>query len=163
MMAFGGTTILLGRQDGRVQALDATTFDERMSTSPEGPNQVRFITASPDGRWFAVLLHNGNLWMYDAEAKSLTKAPVAGQGGISCATFSDSGTLYVADQAVRVNVYNVPDFTRQHRYSPRLGVWMRAYRYGLLPIYTVFPKPGELGTTFEYFMSGKETQSTGSS
>jgi len=40
---------------------------------------------------------------------------------------------------------------------------MRAYRYGLLPLYTIFPKPGELGTTFEYVMSGKETQATGSS
>jgi hypothetical protein len=163
VMAFGGSTILLGRQDGRVQALDGTTFDERMSTSPEGPNQARFITASPDGRWFAVLLHNGNLWMYDAEAKSLTKAPVAGQGGISCAAFSQSGPLYVADQAVRVTAYDLPDFTRRQRYSPRLGVWMRTYRYGLLPLYTIFPKPGELGTTFEYFMSGKETQATGSS
>lgn len=163
VMAFGGSTILLGRQDGRVQALDATTFEEQMSLSPEGPNQVRFINASPDGRWFAVLLHNGNLWMYDAEAKSLALAPVAGQGGISCATFSESGQLFVADQAVRVTAYKMPEFARQQRYSPSLGIWMRTYRYGLLPLYTIFPKPGELGTTFEYFMSGKETQASGSS
>ncbi|HRX81494.1 MAG TPA: hypothetical protein P5307_20635, partial [Pirellulaceae bacterium] len=163
VMAIGGSTILLGRQDGRVQALDAATFEEQMSINPEGPNQVRFINSSPDGRWFAVLLHNGNLWMYDAEAKSLALAPIAGQGGISCATFSESGQLYIADQAVRVTAYELPDFTRQHRYSPSLGIWMRAYRYGLLPLYTIFPKPGELGTTFEYFMSGKETQATGSS
>ncbi len=163
VMAFGGSTILLGRQDGRVQALDAATLKERLSISPEGPNQVRFITASPDGRWFAVLLHNGNLWMYDAETNTLTRAPVAGQGGISCATFSEAGQLYVADQAVRVTTYDLPGFTRQGRHSPRLGVLMRTYRYGLLPLYTIFPKPGELGTTFEYFMSGKETQSTGSS
>ncbi len=132
-----------------------------MSINPEGPNQARFITASPDGRWFAVLLHNGHLWMYDADAMSLAKAPVAGQGGISCATFSESGSLYVADQAVRVTAYNLPDFTRQQRYSPDLGIWMRAYRYGLLPLYTIFPKPSELGTTFEYLMSGKETQTIG--
>jgi len=163
VMAFGGSTIMLGRQDGRVQALDAATLEERMSTSPEGLNQVRFITASPDGKWFAVLFHNGNLWMYDAETQSLSLAPVGGQGGISCATFSESGQLYVADQAVRVTTYDLPGFTRQQRYSPRLGIWLRAYRYGLLPVYTLFPKPGELGTTFEYFMSGKETQATGSS
>lgn len=163
VLAFGGSTILLGRQDGRVQALDEATFAEQMSTNPEGPNQVRFLSASPDGRWFAVLLHNGNLWMYDAEAKSLALAAIAGQSGISCATFSESGKLYVADRAIRVTAYDLPDFTLQKRYSPHLGVWMRAYRYGLLPLYTIFPKPGELGTTFEYFMSGKETQATGSS
>ncbi|MCA9124339.1 MAG: ABC transporter permease subunit [Planctomycetaceae bacterium] len=163
VLAFGGSTIVLGRQDGRIQAIDATTFGEQLSTSPEGPNQARFITASPDGRWFAVLLHNGDLWIYDAENKSLTMPAVAGQGAISCAVFSNSGQLYVADQAVRVISYEMPDFTRSQTYSPRLGIWMRAYRYGLLPLYTLFPKPGELGTTFGYLMSGKETQSAGSS
>ena len=163
VMAIGGSTIVLGREDGRVQVFDANTFDELLSTNPDGPNQVRFITASPDRRWFAILLHNGHLWMYDAETKSLKLADVSGQGGISCATFSKSGALYVADQAVRVTTYDMPDFNRQERYAPKLGIWIRAYRYGILPLYTIFPKPGELGTTFEYFLSGKETVDTGSS
>jgi ABC-2 family transporter protein len=162
-MSIGGSSIVLGRDDGRVQVLDAATFKERLSLKPEGPNQVRFITTSPDGQSFAILFHNGKLWLYDAASNELSKADVAGQGGIASATFSSTGDLYVADQAVRVSVYSLSDLTLQHRYSPRLGVIMRIYRYGLSPFYTIFPKPGELGTTFNYFLSGKETQASSSS
>jgi hypothetical protein len=36
----------------------------------------------------------------------------------------------------------------------------RAYYYGFSPLYTVFPKPGELDKTVQYILSGKETAET---
>ena len=35
------------------------------------------------------------------------------------------------------------------------------YRYVLDPLYTIFPKPGELDKTFQYLLSGKETEDSG--
>ena len=84
------------------------------------------------------------------------------RGDISCAAFSSDNALYVAERAVRVSKYSLPDFKRTERYAPGLGVLLTSYRYGLLPIYTIFPKPGELGTTFDYFLSDKKTETSSS-
>lgn len=162
VLAVGGSSIVLGRRDGRVQVLDASNFQERLSSTPEKSTQARFITASPDGRWFAIALHSGNLWVYDANTNELTKARVAGQGDISCAMFLKDNKLYVADRAIRLTKYALPDFSREQRYSPSFSTGLIAYRYVILPIYTIFPKPGELDTTFEYFLSGKKTDDNSS-
>jgi hypothetical protein len=31
------------------------------------------------------------------------------------------------------------------------------YRYGVNPLYAVFPKPGEFGRTMQYILTGRET------
>jgi hypothetical protein len=35
------------------------------------------------------------------------------------------------------------------------------YYYGILPVYTVFPKPGELDNTVQYVLTGKRTTDLG--
>ncbi len=157
VIGIGGNTLVAGRDDGRIQMLDATTFEVLRDEKPEGPNQPRFVRASPDGRWFTIVFHNGNLWLYDAEADELTKPRVAGQGDISMAAFSHDNRLFVADQSVRLSQYELPTLRVVRRYSPRLDWIGRTYRYGIVPLYYLFPKPGELDKTFQYLLSGKET------
>jgi len=159
VFAFGGTTLVLGRDDGRVQVLDANDFTPLHEYEPEGPNQPRFVTASPDGRWFAVVFHNGMLWVYDADAGELSSPRVPGQGNISSADFVAPGKLAVADRNVRLSVYTLPGWELEQRRTPQLGAIGWIYRYAILPLYTVFPKPGELDATFQYLLSGKETAS----
>jgi hypothetical protein len=48
----------------------------------------------------------------------------------------------------------------QQRFSPNSGLLLNGYRYILVPLYTIFPKPGELDKTFDYLISGKETEKT---
>ena len=60
---------------------------------PEGSNQPRFATVSPDGRWFAIVFHTGKLWLYDANSNELIEAKVTGQGDISSAGFSKENDL----------------------------------------------------------------------
>jgi len=159
VIGIGGKTLVVGRDDGRLQILDAVSFEARNELQPEGPNQPRFINASPDGRWFTIVFHNGNLWLYDAESNELKKPRVAGQGDISCATFSLDNQLFVCDQTVRLSRYDLPSMKLERRYSPRLEWLARGYRYGIVPLYSIFPKPGELDKTFQYLLSGKETES----
>ncbi len=159
VIGVGGSTLIVGRDDGRLQILDATTFEMHHEFQPEGPNQPRFIKASPDGRWFAIVFHNGNLWLYDAESQEFEKAAVAGQGDISVATFSSDNQLFVGDQTVRLSRYELPSLKLIRRYSPKLEWLARGYRYGVVPLYNIFPKPGELDKTFQYLLSGKETES----
>ncbi|MDP6723504.1 MAG: ABC transporter permease subunit, partial [Pirellulaceae bacterium] len=159
VIGVGGNTLVVGRDDGRLQILDATSFELSHEFQPEGPNQPRFINASPDGRWFSIVFHNGNLWMYDAESTEFKKARVTGQGDISSATFSRDNQLFVCDHTVRLSRYELPSLKLVRRYSPKLDWLARFYRYGLVPLYSLFPKPGELDKTFQYLLSGKETAS----
>jgi hypothetical protein len=112
----------------------------------------------PAGRTFAVVFHSRRLWLYDAKSNELMRAPVSGQDDISSADFAPDGRLLVADQNVQVSQYRLGPVRLDRRYSPRPSILVTAYRYGLVPLYTVFPKPGELDKTFEYFLTGKETK-----
>ena len=162
VLCFQGDRLLLGREDGRIQVLDATTLKPLIQFRPEGRNSPRFITALPDGSLFAIVFHTGQLWLYDTVTNEVRKAGVAGQGQISAAAFTPDGKLLVADQTTRISQYrpNSLALALEKRYTPDLGLLVNSYRYGLLPFYTIFPKPGELNTTFEYLLSGRETKET---
>lgn len=157
-LGFGGDSLMLAHQDGRVQVLDAETLRPRSEFDEESPNQPRFVVASPDGRWFGVVFHSGRLWIYDAESDKIRLASVAGQGDVSGVSFSQDGDLFAIDKTFRVSRYALDSFELKHRYSPRLGFGGMLYRYALVPVYTMFPKPGKLDETFQYLLSGKDTQ-----
>lgn len=158
VLGVAGGTLLVGREDGRLQVYDAPTLHLDAELQPEGRNQPRFIAAAPDGQQFAIVFHNGNLWRYDVASHSLDRPHVDGQGDISAAAFTPSGDLLVADRTVRVTRYSFPDAKVAERYAPKLGLMGIAYRYGLIPLYTIFPKPGELDKTVQYLLSGRDTK-----
>ena len=62
------------------------------------------------------------------------------------------------DRTDRVSEYSLSPLKLDKRYSPYSGLLLNGYRYGLVPLYTIFPKPGELGRTFDYLLSGKQTE-----
>ena len=63
----------------------------------------------------------------------------------------------VADRQVRVTQYQLPSFELQQQHTPQLGIIEAGYRYGMVPLYLLFPKPGELDKTIQYLLSGQET------
>jgi ABC-type transport system involved in multi-copper enzyme maturation permease subunit len=160
-LAFGGDTLLVARQDGSILMLDGQTLDQRATFAPEGSGPPRFVAAASGGRWFSIVFHNGDLFLLDAQAGALTAADVRGQGDISTATFTPQGTLLVADRGTRVIEYDVITAQEVRRYAPGAGVLERVYRWIVVPVYTVFPKPGELDKTIDYLLSGEETRATG--
>jgi hypothetical protein len=161
VLGIAGTHLVVGREDGRIQAYDAETFTLKQEWQPEGRNPPRFIEASPDGRWFAIVFHSGRLWLLDSQQNDLHRASVSGQGAISAANFTDAGHLLVVDRTDRVTEYSLsPEVKVEQRFSPKSSLLQNAYRFGLVPLYTVFPKPGELDETFDYLLSGRETEQT---
>jgi hypothetical protein len=61
ILAFGGSTLLVGLSDGRVLILDAATLKVKQEFSPAGETAPRFAVAAPDGKCFVVLFHNNKL------------------------------------------------------------------------------------------------------
>ncbi len=160
VLAYGGDTVLVGGEDGRIIAYDAAALAPRLEFAGEGKNQPRFVTAAPGGRWFAVVFHHGALWIYDRTANELLRPRITGQRDISCGLFPAADRILVADRATRLTEYQLPDWQVSRRYAPPLSVIESVYRYVLSPLYTVFPKPGELDKTVQYLLSGKETKAT---
>jgi ABC-type transport system involved in multi-copper enzyme maturation permease subunit len=160
VVCFAGSYLLVGREDGRVQIFDHDSLKLVKEWNPEGVNPPRFVDASPDGKWFAIVFHTGRLWLLDANKNELFRANVSGQGAISAANFTATGRLLVADRTDRVSEYSLEPLKLQQRFSPNSGLLLNGYRYILVPLYTIFPKPGELDKTFDYLISGKETEKT---
>ncbi len=160
-LAFGGDLILLARSEGQMQLLDAKTLNTVDTIEPEPSSRPRFLTASPDGQWLAIVFQSGNLWLMDNDSKALRRAPVTGQGSIYAATFTPDGSLLVADRGTRITRYNLSDGQHQRICVPPLSVIEIAYHYVIVPIHTVFPKPSELSNTVQYLLTDETTTDMG--
>jgi hypothetical protein len=160
VLAFGGSTLLAGLADGRVLILDAATLKVQQEFSPAGETAPRFAAASPNGRWLIVLFHNNELWMFDTKAGKPARVSFSGQGDISAAAFHGADRLLVTDRVNRVTSYNLEPFQSEERRAPDLTLPERAYHYVIVPIYTVFPKPGELSNVVSYLLTEQETVAT---
>ncbi len=163
-IAWGGSTVLLALGDGRVLNYETPTLQLRDESQPEVRSQPRFACAAPDGKWLAVVFHNGRLHLLNTSPDNnagLQLANVRGQGDISAVSFTSENSMLVADRVQRVSQYQLGSFELQRSLAPALTGLEIAYYYAVIPIYTVFPKPSELGNTVQYVLKGEETTDLG--
>jgi hypothetical protein len=64
----------------------------------------------------------------------------------------------VADRLTRVIEYDLKRFDQAKRWQGTLPLVEKIYRYGLYPLYTVFPKPGELNQTVNHVLTSQDTK-----
>ena len=148
-----GGVIALAFQDATFQAFDAQTLEpvtESLSLDKELP---KAIVGDPNGKTLAIVTHNGSLWVYDIANKELSQPSVQGQGNISAASITSSNSILVADRYPRVLEYELESFKIQSRYEPERSVPELIYHWGVEPLYTVFPKPGELNNMVNYLLT----------
>jgi hypothetical protein len=159
VVALSGKILLLALADGWTLALDPVDFKRLCEVRPDGRNAPRFVEASADGRYFAVLFHDRKLYLYDVELRQMSLAPVAGQGDISAVAFSAGDRLLVADRFTRASAYRLPDCALERQYAPARRTLEQVYFYAIKPIYTVFPKPGELNNLVSYLLTDETSVS----
>ena len=157
VLAFGGSTLVLGLSDGRVLCLDADTLKVQQEFRPAGETPPRFAAASPNGRWFLVLFHNAQLWLFDARDGDAAPLSIRGQRDISAAAFSGPDRLLVTDRVDRVTTYDLSTFKTEESRAASQTLLQRVYHYAIVPIYTVFPKPGELDNIVSYLLTDQDT------
>ncbi len=157
VLSVAGKTLLVACEDGQIFLLDAHDLRQRSVQVFETRGSPRFAYAAPGGGWMSILFHNGKLWLYDAAAGKFLLAPVAAQGDISGTAFSGPNRLLIAHHTSRVTEYDLRKHTVVSRRAPEITLTDRIYYYGIVPLYTVFPKPGELDKTTQYLLTGKET------
>jgi hypothetical protein len=69
--------------------------------------------------------------------------------------------MLVVDRAKRVSEYDLDTLNRARSFAPQLTPLEIGYYYAVIPIYTVFPKPGELDNTVQYLLQKDETINVG--
>jgi hypothetical protein len=93
------------------------------------------------------------LWLFDAAEKRPTELPVRGKRDISAASFTKDNRLLLSDRFTRVTEYQLDPFEITRSIDPPANTLELAYRYAVKPIYTVFPKPGELDNLVAYLLT----------
>jgi hypothetical protein len=161
VLAACGDTLLVACADGQLILRDAQDLTLKNSFEPPCKSQPRFAVASPNGKMIAVLFHNRNLWLLDVPTQSPAKISIAGQGDISAVGFARADRLLIADAVDRVTVYELPSGRVDRRYTPPKDTVRRVYSYLLSPLYTIFPKPGELDNSVNYLMTEQDTVAIG--
>ncbi len=118
----------------------------------------RNCVTSSDGRYVAVLSHEGRLWLYDCEQAAPVPVRVPGQGKLSAVAFSATGELLLADHYTRVRTVDLATGQILKTYAPPEDWLSRAYHWGLAPLYWLLPKPSELNTVVAYLMTEKKSE-----
>lgn len=160
-LALGGQHVMAGTDDGRLRFYEAKSGKLAGELPADRRRAPRFLAAAPDGNTFSLLTHDGHLWLVDPASRALLSPSVSGQGDISAVAFVAANRLRIADRLTRVTEYELESFRPKfaQRWSPPQSVIANAYRYVIRPLYTVLPKPGELGNTVNYLLSGTAVES----
>ncbi len=159
VMAAAGKCIVVARADGSVDVIDTDSLEVKQQYRPDSNNAPRYVVASPNGRYFAVVFHTRNLWVYDAVAAKPIENSWVGQGDISAANFVSDQKMIVVDCGNRVTEYELPAGKVLQRWAPAGSLIQRLSWYLIDPIYTVFPRPMELQQTTNYLLTGKAARS----
>jgi ABC-type transport system involved in multi-copper enzyme maturation permease subunit len=153
-LAFGGPHLLAATDDGRLRFIDAKTGEVAGETRADQRRAPRFLASAPGGGTIFMVTHDGHLWLIDPATRVLRLPSISGQGDISAAMFVDAKRLWVADRLTRVTEYDLDSLRVTRRWSPSSSLVANAYRVVIRPLYVILPKPGELGKTVNYFLSG---------
>ena len=159
-VAIAGQLALVAREDGKLWLLDADDLAIKKEFKLEHQTQPRFALASPDGTRIGVLFQNRRLWLVDTATGEARLARVTGQDDINGFVFSGDNLL-VADHVSRVTSYDLATLRKEESRAPKMTRFEWVYYYGILPMYIIFPKPGELDNTVQYALTGKTTTDMG--
>ncbi len=146
LVEFQGDKIVLALGNGDIILVDSTTLKETSRFRAESNYAVESIAGTPDGDWFFLQTGNQRLWMLNAQAGELTRAPVTGQGEISAVNVNEDGEAFeltVADRTNRLTRYELPSFEVIDTKTPPEDMIEKIYRMVVRPLYWLWPKPGE--------------------
>lgn len=158
-VALGRGTVYLARAGGEVlryndQLEPLAALETGINSTPESAHM------SSDGNLLAIVYRDAELWLFDTKQQDEPRLPIVGQGDVGAAIFSDD-KLYAADQVTRVTEYGLAAGDVVKQWQGPITLIEKIYRWGLHPLYTVFPKPGELNQTVNHVLTSQDKKIAG--
>ncbi len=140
---YQGGTLYVVFGNGRLYQVSPEDLGVVAMQTVDNRAAVRDLSASPNGRYAAVTLRDGRLHVYDAEQQDSWKQNSVPRGDILAAVFDNQGRLWVGDRFRGVQRYDMDSGRQLDSRQPEAGWMTPAFRYGIRPLYRIFPKPGE--------------------
>ncbi|MCA9214883.1 MAG: ABC transporter permease [Planctomycetales bacterium] len=162
LLATAGDYIVVALSSGAIQLISHDDLEAKSEFNPFGQNQPRAVYASADGRYFAVLFHSRQVWLYDAQDGRDLSGKVPRQKSISgfgIANAESGPTLLVVDRVNRVTEYSLPNVDRVSTKAAAGSFVQNLSWFAVDPLYKVFPQPTRLDETVSYLMTGKSAVS----
>ena len=161
LVATTGDVVLLADEKGQIQLLDLANLEPLASFQAFTNTAPRFAAAAPGGKYLAVLYHNKRVWLYDFVSKQDLSSRLSGQGSMTSVVFTGANSILVADRVDRVRNLSLPNGKEMAVFAPKLSLLDRVHRYGLSPLYHIFPMPGKLKDTSSYLLTEQASVAVG--
>jgi WD40 repeat protein len=156
LIAVGGYSALIAREDGTVLAVDPETFELSAETRlPEG-EKPRSVECSPDGNSGVVLTHSGKVLVYESCLKFLQWAPRE-NGYASAVAFNEKSQLLVVDNHRAVTIYDLGKHASVAKLSGSVDLPCRIYDYVVSPLHKILPKPSDLDNAVQWIVTGEKS------
>lgn len=156
-VALAGDTVMLAYEDGTLEARDFTSLEVQSSQILEPAIPARFLEASLDGQWVAVLLHDRSVWLYEVAQKTWTRADIAGNGDASAIGWDALGQLWVVTHGKQAAAYD-PSTGEVLKQAGEPADWLQLLdRFVLKPAYAILPKTGETWNLVNYLLTDQRT------
>jgi hypothetical protein len=154
VLTVAGNHVLLGRPSGDVTVLEATSLEEVTSLALSPGVQPRSASAASDGSILAFVASNNWVYLFDARTKSISAWESPLNGSCSTVAFGLDNQLLAADGRLAVKEYagDAVSSTEQNEWSEAPTWVYQMYDYGIVPAWTVLPKPAQLDDCVKYVM-----------
>jgi len=146
LVAEGQTPQLLDIDAGSIEPVDQL-----------GAGSVRSVIACPRTGRFAGLTPGGDVWWLWPQEGRIERPRLAGQGKVSGIAFREDGALWVAHHVDQVDLWSIDGSSAEAIARPSLTNWQRFYYWGVVPVYTVNPKPAAMDSTLLYLLQREES------
>lgn len=160
LVGIASDMVLVASADGAITLFDAESLEPipDQAYRPHGERMPKRVVASPDGRWLGVLFHNRHLWLYSTADRRPVATSLTGQGDISAAHFSADGHLFTADRLTRITEYQPDSFEQIRQVEGETSTWEYVYRFVIVPLHTVLPKPGDLDYLITWLFTDEQSE-----
>jgi len=159
LVTLRGDTVVIATEAGSLLTFSATDLADKNTFELYSDSPPRFIDSSSDGAWTAIVYHDNRMRLANHIKGSWNEPRIAERKSVFAVAFADDGNLWVNGKYRRITVYDPATLDVVKKYWPKMKTFEKVVRYGIEPLYTVFPKPGELSSVISYLMTGEESVS----
>ena len=141
LLGLAGEWAIVAAKSGEVELRRTTDLQTQHRFRPAGDCPPRSVETSGDGRFVAVLFHNGLLWQFDLQER---REQLLAQNATAVAFDADQLISADSKRSVVFRKSASGEIVKSHVADLDTVNWY--YAWLVHPLYTLFPKPGELGT-----------------
>ncbi len=157
-LGFVGDSILLAPQGQSLQIYSANDLQPGDTLSLESNGFVRAIVAAPDNQRAAVLFQNQHLWIFDADNQSFNRPNITDLNSVNAVAFDSNSNLVYVNDYREVRTVDLDSMQELDFRAGQLTTSQYVSRRLIKPLHSIFPQPGRLNNTVQFFVTGDDTR-----